>query len=481
VRENTTVKTEVKPGAENEVVLSVEVPEDDVKRLYERTVARLRGELQIPGFRKGRVPRELAIRHLGEDYIKGEALNDALPEWYEKALDESAVEAVSMPDLDLGDYDPAGPYTFQVTVQVRPTPVLGQYKGLEVPKRTPQVTEGQVDAQLAMLQERFATLQPVEGRAVAQGDFVLMDFEASRDGDPIEGAQATDYMAQIGRGQLIPGFEAAVEGMAAGEEKVFDVTFPDDYQAEELRGQQATFKVKVKEIKEKVVPELDDEFAADASEFETLAELRDDIRRRLMTAAEAAADYDFRAAAVAAAVDNATVTVPPAMIEREAHNLYHELEESVGERGLTMETYLAVLEKTAEEVERELAPRAEARVKRRLVLDAIVAAEGLEVTDDEVRARIMEDAEVLGRDGSQLVLEVYKSGRQDLLRDELLMAKAVSLIVDNAVAVPAEEPAAEESEEPQAEAEAGAPEAQEAEAEAPEAQAEAGSAAERTS
>lgn len=435
------MKTEVKPGAENEVVLSVEVPEADVKRLYERTISRLRGEMQLPGFRKGHVPRPLVVRHLGEDYIKGEALNDALPEWYEKALGEADVDAVSMPDLDLDDYDPAAAFTFRATVQVRPTPVLGQYKGLEVPKRAAAVADTQVEAQLAMLQERFATLQPVEDRAVTKGDFVLMDLEGSSGGEPIEGAQANDYMAEIGRGQLIPGFEEALEGVMHGEEKIFDVTFPADYQAEELQGKPATFKVRVKEIKEKVVPELDDQFAADASEFATIAELRDDVRARMMTAAEAAAEHEFRAAAVEAAVGNATVTVPPAMVERETHHLYHELEESVGERGLTMEVYLGVLEKSKEDVEAELAPRAEALVKRRLVLDAIVAAEGLEVSDDELRARIMQDAELLGRDGNQLVLDVYKSGRQDMLRDEMLMAKAVGFVAENAVAVPVDEAA----------------------------------------
>ncbi len=433
------MKTEVKPGAENEVVLAVEVPADDVKRLYERTLSRLRGEMQLPGFRKGHVPQALVLQHLGEDYIKGEALNDALPEWYDRALTESEVDAVSMPDLDLDDYDPAGTFAFRATVQVKPTPVLGQYKGLEVPKRAPEVTDAQVDAQLAMLQERFATLQPVEGRPVVKGDFVLMDLEGSAEGELIEGAQASDYMAEIGRGSLIPGFEEALEGVMHGEEKIFDVTFPADYQAEELQGKPATFKVKVKEIKEKVVPELDDQFAADASEFETIAELRDDIKARMTTAAEGAVEHDFRAAAVEMAVANATVTIPPAMIEREAHHLYHELEESVGERGLTMDVYLGVLEKTPEEVETELAPRAEALVKRRLVLDAIVAAEGLEVTDEQLRARIVEDAEVLGRDGNQLVLDVYKSGRQDLLRDEMLMAAAVGFVADNAVVVAVEE------------------------------------------
>lgn len=433
------MKTEVKPGAENEVVVAVTVPREDVRRAYDRTLARLRAELQLPGFRKGRVPPPLVVQHLGEEYIRGEALNDALPDWYERALGQVDVEVVSMPDLDLDEFDPEAEFSFRATVQIKPTPCLGQYKGLEVPRRRPVVTEAQVEAQLAMLQERFASLQPVEDRPVAKGDFVLMDLEGSRDGEPIEGAQASDYMAEVGRGNLIPGFEEALEGVMRGEEKIFDVTFPDDYQAEELQGQAATFKVRVKEIKEKVVPALDDQFAADASEFETIAELRDDIRARLTVAAEGAAEHEFRAAAVDMAVANAEVTIPPAMVEREAHRLYHELEENVGERGLTMDVYLAVLEKTREEVERELAPRAEHLVKRRLVLEAVAAAEGLEVSDDQLRERIMADAELLGRDPQQLVLDIWKSGRQDLLRDEMLMAEAVDLIARNAVPVPVDD------------------------------------------
>jgi trigger factor len=435
------VKTEVSPAAENEVVLSVEVSEEAVARMYERTLTRLSREIQIPGFRKGRVPRDIVVSRLGEDYVRGETLNDALPHWYDEALKEAAVDAVSMPQLELGEFDHTAAFSFKATVQVRPTPVLGEYKGLEVPRREAEVTDGQVEAQLAMLQERFASLQPVEDRPVQQGDFVLMDLAGSKEGEPIEGAQANDYMAQIGRGNLIPGFEEALEGVASGEKKSFDVTFPDDYHAEELQGTPATFDVTVKEIKEKVVPGLDDQFATEASEFESIDELRADVRGRLETAAASAVEQEFRARALDAAVERATVSVPSAMVDEQAHHLLHELEEDIGERGLTMDSYLAVLQKTREEVEEELRPRAEHNIKRRLVLEAVVQAEGLEVSDDEVRERIKVDAEILGRDPSQLVLDVYKSGRHEQLREELLMAKAIDLIAESAVPVPLEDDA----------------------------------------
>jgi trigger factor len=427
------VKTEVRPGAENEVVLAVEVPRDAVRTMFERTLTRLSREAQFPGFRKGRVPKQVVVGHLGIEYIRGQALNDSLPEWYESALETTEVDAVSMPEVDFEKYDEDADFSFTAKVQVRPTPVLGEYKGLKTPRRTFEVTDAQVEVQLAQLQERFATLKPVEDRIVADGDFVLMDLEGSADGQPIEGAEAKDYMVQIGDSNLIPGFEENLIGLGIGDTKEFEVTFPADYHAEQLQDKPAMFKVTVKELKEKTVPDLDDAFAAEASEFETIDELRADVRRRLNEMQTGAAEREFRARAVDGAVANATVAVPPAMVEREAHHLYHDLETTVGEQGMEMKTYLEALEKTEEEIEEELKPRAEIIVKRRLVLEAICAAENMQVSDDELRERIKADGEALGRDGDQLVVDVYASGRQDLLRDELLMAKAVDLIVESAV------------------------------------------------
>ena len=329
-----------------------------------------------------------------------------------------------------------------------PTPTLGEYKGLEVPRREVEVSDDQVSAQLAMLQERLANLQPVEDRAVQQGDFVLMDLSGSRDGEPIEGAQGKDQMYEVGRGNLIPGFEEELVGLKAGDEKTFDVTFPDDYHAEDLAGAQAQFAVTVKEIKEKVVPELDDAFAADVSEFETMDELRGDVRERLTAASEAGVQREFRAAAVEKAVEHATIAVPSTMIDREAHRLYHQLEERVGEQGLTMEVYLGVLQKTEEDIEEEMRPQAEFVIKRQLVLEKIAEAEGLEVTDEDITEVVKSDAEALGRDYLQLLADLEKSGRREALRDEMLVAKAADFVADSAVAVPmteAEEAAAEES------------------------------------
>ena len=444
------MKTKVKPTAENEVELSVEIPPETVKKAYERTVSHLRGELQMPGFRKGHVPRDMVVVHFGPELIRGEALEEAIPEWGDEALREAGLydDAVGTTDLQAGPLDETAGYSFSLKVQMMPTPVLGAYKGLEVPKRAVDVSDSQVAAQLALLQERLASLQPVEDRAVQHGDFVLMDLSGIRDGELVDGAQGTDQMFEVGRGNLIPGFEEELVGVERGTEKSFDVTFPEDYQAEELAWQPATFKVAVKEIKTKIVPELDDAFAADVSEFETMNELRADVLTRLEAAAEAGAQREFRAAAVDKAVTDATVAVPSSIIDREAHRLYHELEESVGERGLTMDVYLGVLEKSEEEVEEELRPQAELVIKRRLVLDAIAAAEELSVSDDEMLEMIRSDAKALDRDPLQLIADLRESGRQEAVRAEMLLAKTVDFVAEQSVAVEmteADEAAAEEA------------------------------------
>ena len=444
------MKTKVNPTGDNEVELSVEVPAEDVRKAYDRTVAKIREEMQLPGFRKGRVPVNLVIQNVGADFIRGEALEDAIPEWGDLALKESGLweDAVGTSDLQVGPLDESADYSFTLKVQTMPTPTLGEYKGLEVPRREVEVSDDQVSAQLAMLQERLANLQPVEDRAVQQGDFVLMDLSGSRDGEPIEGAQGKDQMYEVGRGNLIPGFEEELVGLKAGDEKTFDVTFPDDYHAEDLAGAAAQFTVTVKEIKEKVVPELDDAFAADVSEFETMDELRGDVRERLTAASEAGVQREFRAAAVEKAVEHATIAVPSTMIDREAHRLYHQLEERVGEQGLTMEVYLGVLQKTEEDIEEEMRPQAEFVIKRQLVLEKIAETEGLEVTDEDITEVVKNDAEALGRDYLQLLADLEKSGRREALRDEMLVAKAADFVADSAVAVPmteAEEAAAEES------------------------------------
>ncbi len=456
------MKTKVEPVAENEVELSVEIPADAVSKAYERTVSVLRNDLEIPGFRKGHVPRAMVVGHFGEQLIREQTLEDFIPKWGDDALRDAGLyeDVVGTGDLSAEPLDQNADYTFSVRVQLMPTPELGQYKGLEVPKRKVEIADEQVEAQLGLLRERLATLQPVEDRPVQMGDFVLMDVSSELDGKPIPDAQGTDQMFQIGNAQLLPGFEDELMGLNRGEEKAFQLTFPDDFQTADLRGREATFTVSIKEIKAKVVPALDDAFAADVSEFETLDALRADLRTRMEAVAADGVEREFKSAAVDAAVANARIGVPVAMIDREAHRMYHDLEEDIRGRGISMETYLSVIEKTREEAEDGMRPGAERVIKRRLVLDAIAEAEKLAVTDDEIVVAVKHDAEVMGGDHLKLLADIRKAGRQELLRDELLVVKTVDFVAANAV--PTEWTAADEAAAEAAEADATAAEAVEA-------------------
>jgi len=440
------VKTKVDQAAENEVELSVDIPAEAVRKAYDRTVAELRNALEVPGFRKGRAPRTMVIAHYGEDLVLEQTLENAMPQWGRDAMVDAGLydDAVGTSDLSaepLTDLD--ADYHFSVRVQMMPTPTLGQYKGLEVPKRKVEVADEQVDAQLAMLQERLATLRPVEDRPVQNGDFVLLDLETTQDGKLVKDAQGRDQMFQVGNAQLIPGFEEKLLGAERGEERVFDLTFPEDYQVSEMAGQTATFKVEVKEIKTKVVPPLDDAFAADVSEFETIDALRGDLRTRMEAVAADSAEREFRSAVIDRVVDNASVSVPLVMIDREAHRMYHDLEDDIRGRGISMEAYLSVIEKTKEEAEEGMRPGAERIVKGRLVLEAIAAAEQLSVSDDEIVAAVKHDAEVMGGDYLKILGDIRKAGRQEQLREELLVKKAVDLIAEHAV--PVEMTAADEA------------------------------------
>jgi trigger factor len=460
------VKTKVEPAAENEVQLSVEIPADAVKAAYERAVSKLRAGLELPGFRKGRVPRTMVVQHYGEELVREQALEDAIPQWGDMALREAGLydDVVGTSDVSAEPLDETSDYSFSVHVQLMPKPELGQYKGLEVPQRTVEVTDEQVDAQVALLQERLATLKPVEDRPVELGDFVLMDVDSICEGTPIADAQVRDQVFQIGVTQLLPGFQEQLIGMSSGGQKTFDLTFPDDYQNPALAGKPAAFTVKAKEIKVKVVPALDDAFAADVSDFATLAELRADLRRRIEAVVAESARREFRLAAIDMAVANAKLSVPRSMIDREAHRMYHELEDDIRGKGISMETYLSVIEKTKQEAEDGMRPGAEHVLRQRLVLEAIAAAENFVVTDDELTAAIKHDAEVVGGDYLKMLADLRKSGRLEQVRDEVLVRKTIDFLADQSVPVEMTEQEAEEAEPAGAAAEA--PEAPVAEADA---------------
>ncbi len=302
---------------ENKVRLEVEVSPQSVKDVVEAKVRELRGKVRVPGFRPGKAPRRVIENNVGRDYIYMEALQDGLPNWYSEAVIESDLRPIDRPEISFDDaLDEEAGFKFSATVEVRPEAKLGQYKGLEVPKREISVTDEETDEQLEEMRGQFATLAAVEGRPVQEGDYAIIDFKGERmaTGDALEGGDAEDYMLEVGKGELLKDFEDNLVGMNADERKQFGVTFPMDYQEEPLRGQAVLFQVHLKEVKERELPPLDDDFAKEASEFETLEELRGAVRGQLQTAVDDRIEGEFRGLVLNAVAEKAEIEVPDVMV-----------------------------------------------------------------------------------------------------------------------------------------------------------------------
>src|SRR6201994_4720697 len=329
------MQTTLKELPDSRVEVQAEVPPEDVQKAANRTARAMARDLRLPGFRKGKAPPNLVIQRMGFAAVLSEAVRDALPEWYEAALLDAEVTPIGDPDIELVSTPEVEgePLTFKFEVAVRPVAELGEYKGLEVGKEDKEVDEEIIDTEVDRIREGFARLEPVE-RAAAEGDAVLIDFEGFVDDQPFQGGKADDYLLTLGSGQLIDNFEDQLTGAAPGDEVEVEVTFPDDYQEEKLAGEDAVFKVKVKEVREKILPELDDDFASDASEFDTLEELRADIREKVGTALNSRSEEDFRIAAVDAAVANATVEVPDDIVTARATERWERMERQLAQQGL---------------------------------------------------------------------------------------------------------------------------------------------------
>ena len=318
---------------DSRVRVEVEVPPKDVERAASRAARAMAKEMRMPGFRKGKAPPSLVIQRLGFGPVLEEAIREALPEWYERALLDAGISPIGDPSIEMVS-TPEGEgegLEFKFEVGVRPPAQLGEYKGLEVGREEKEVDEEIVDTEVERVREGFARLEPVE-REAAEGDSLLIDFEGLLDGKAFEGGKAEDYLLALGSGQLIEGFEEQLAGAKPGEERDVEVTFPDEYQAEHLAGKDAVFKVKVKEVREKILPELDDDFASDASEFDTLEELRADIREKVGEALNSRAEEDFRIAAIDAAVANATVEVPDDLVIARATERWERMERQLAQQ-----------------------------------------------------------------------------------------------------------------------------------------------------
>jgi trigger factor len=420
--------------------VEVEVAADDVARATSRAARALAKEMRMPGFRKGKAPPSLVIQRVGFPAVLEEAIREALPEWYERALLESGISPIGDPSIEMTSTPEAEgePLEFKFEVGVRPEAELGEYKGLEVGRKEEEVADEIVDTEVERIRQGFARLEPVE-RAAAEGDSLLIDFEGSLDGKAFQGGKAEDYLLELGSGSLIEGFEEQLLGAEPGHEVSVEVTFPDDYQAEQLAGEDAVFAVAVKEVREKILPELDDEFAADASEFDTLEELRADIREKVGKAIDSRAEEDFKVAAVDAAVETATVEVPDELVTARATERWERMERQLAQRGMDPNQFLQMQGKTREELIEESKPDAERELKRESVVTAIAAAEGIEVTDEELVEALEHSAEHERTTPEKLLERLRANGRDAMLVEDIRARKAIELIAAEAKPIPLEE------------------------------------------
>jgi trigger factor len=439
------METTVSELSGSRVSVEVEVPAADVDRAVSRAARGMAREMRMPGFRKGKAPPSLVIQRVGFAAVLDEAIREALPEWYERALLGSGIAPVGDPNVEVVSTPEAEgePLAFKFEIGVRPKAELGEYKGLEVGKAEPEPPEELVDREIERIREGFAKLEPVD-RVAAEGDVLLVDFEGLLDGKAFEGGKASDYLLELGGGQLIEGFEEQLAGAGAGETRSVEVTFPDDYQAEQLAGEDAVFTVEVKEVREKVLPELDDDFASEASEFDTLDELRADIAKRLAEAVGQRAEQDFRVAAVDAAAAEAKLDLPDELTGARATERWERVERQLASRGMQPDAYLQMQGKTREEVIEESRPEAEAELKREAVLAAIAEAEGIEASEEEMVEALEHSAEHERTTPEKLLERLRESGRDTMIRDDIRFRKAIDLVAEAAKPIPLEQAEARE-------------------------------------
>jgi trigger factor len=448
----TALKTTVTELPESRVRVQVEVPPGEVEGRVEQRARKLGRELKLPGFRKGKVPAPLVLQRVGREAVLEEAVRDTLSSWYSDAIETAGIVPVGDPKVDLGDLPPQGQaLEFSIEIGVLPKAELGSYEGLEVPRRDPVAPEELISAQIEEMRERLARLETVE-REAAEGDFVVVDYvgylpsEDASSGDPaepFEGGEGRDQLIELGSGNLIPGFEEGLLGAGAGETRTIELSFPADYGAEHLAGRDASFEIAVKEVKEKYLPEVDEDFAIDAG-FDNVAELRADIESRLLEAEEQKIEDEFRQAALDAAVAQATVPITPALAEARAKEMWERMLHSLSHNGISRESYLQITGREESAILAEMQPDAEQALRREAVVTAIVAAEAISPSDEEVLVAIGPTAEREGVEAEKLLEDLRRAGRLEDVREDLAARKAVELLAERAKPISVEQAAARE-------------------------------------
>ncbi len=372
----------------NMAKLTIEVAAEDLEKAIENAYQKSKNKISIPGFRKGKAPRKMIEQMYGKGVFLEDAANDLISESYEKALDECTEDIVSSPKIDVIQLEAGKPFIYTAEVALKPEVTLGKYKGVKIDKVDIDVTEEEIEADIAKERDNAARIIPITDRAVKDGDMTVIDFEGFVDGVAFEGGKGEDYPLTIGSGAFIPGFEAALIGAEIGVETDVNVTFPEDYQAEELAGKAAVFKCTVKEIKEKELPELDDEFASEVSEYDTFAEYKESVKAKIVDRKTAAAKSAKEEEVVAAVVADAKMDIPEAMVETTQRQMVEEFAQRMQSQGISMEQYMQFTGMTPQMLLEQIKPQALKRIQSRLVLEAVVAAENITVSEEEFEAEV---------------------------------------------------------------------------------------------
>lgn len=418
-------KTDKKDEVKLEFTIEAAKFDEAMKKVYLRSAK----YFNIPGFRKGKAPMQIVEKYYGDEIFYEDTFNEVVPGEYEKELKENNIEAVSRPDIDVKQIGKGQDLIFTAIVQTKPEVKLGKYKGIEIKKVEYNVSNADIEHELGHMQEKNARLVTVEDRAVEKDDITVIDFEGFVDGKPFEGGKANNHELTIGSNTFIPGFEDQIIGMKTEEEKDINVKFPEDYFSEELKGKEATFKVKLHEIKKKELPALDDEFAKDVSEFDTLKELKKSIQDKLEEENKKKAKYETEDAAVKAVCDNVKLDIPSGMIETEIDNMTKEIEQRLMYQGMKLEQYLQMLGKSMEDFRKEYEEQATTSVKNRLVLEAIIKEEKIEPDKEAVDAKVKEMAELYGKKEEELK---RNEGFMKYIEESMKNEKVVEFLVANA-------------------------------------------------
>ena len=416
----------------NMAKLTIEVSAEELEGALQKAYQKQKSRINVPGFRKGKVPRQLIEKMYGPEIFYDDAANALIPKAYADAYDECELDIVSRPEIDVVQIEKGKDFIFTATVATKPEVTLGEYKGLEVDKVSTRVTQKEVDAKIQEEAEKNARTITVEDRAVQDGDEVVLDFEGFVDGVAFEGGKGENYPLTIGSGSFIPGFEEQLVGAEAEKEVEVKVTFPEDYHAEDLKGKEAVFKCTVHEIKAKELPEIDDEFAAEVSEFDTLEEYKADVKAKIkeQKAAEGKAKQEDQV--VEQAVKNATYELPEAMVETQAEQMANDFAQRMQSQGLTMEQYFQFTGTTAEQMMEDLKPQAVKRIETRLVLEAIAKAENIEISDEKLDEEIGKMAEAYKMEADKLK-EFMGENEKKQMKEDMAVQEAITFLVDNAV------------------------------------------------